>query len=262
MTVVTLDREITPGNRDKRLAPWIELANLAGRTNPRPRYEGDETMDATVGRPWTTTQQEEEFLAPLRSFVLEAADTEWFPADRMRREWFSAGRIPGLSEERSGADLLRKLALAVLSTFRFIVAVGSGGYLVFGKPALGIKHVANPAPGRMHDGSARMGGFVSNLSGLPNDAPQSSTAHLVVNDGIFTMVVFNPFEQYFGKAIEGVEVDRVRCCPVCERMFFAKRIDQLGCSNSCNHTLRQRNWRDNQKKYNQKKYNQKRKDKT
>jgi hypothetical protein len=45
-------------------------------------------------------------------------------------------------------------------------------------------------------------------------------------------------------ALEGVEVARIRRCPICERFFWAGRADQKACSKKCNQTRRVRLWRE------------------
>lgn len=45
------------------------------------------------------------------------------------------------------------------------------------------------------------------------------------------------------EAIEGVEAFRIRQCPICQRIYWAGRLDQLACSKQCNQTRRARAWR-------------------
>jgi hypothetical protein len=46
------------------------------------------------------------------------------------------------------------------------------------------------------------------------------------------------------RAIEGVEVSRIRECPICRKIFWAGRIDQPCCSKEHGKVLRTRRWRD------------------
>lgn len=47
------------------------------------------------------------------------------------------------------------------------------------------------------------------------------------------------------RCIEGVEVDRVRRCPVCEKFFWAGHRNKKQCSDACGHALRNRRYRKN-----------------
>lgn len=54
----------------------------------------------------------------------------------------------------------------------------------------------------------------------------------------------------FTEAVEGVEARRIRECEVCNRIFWAGRLDQWCCSPRCARVLRTRRWRANyQDKY-------------
>lgn len=46
------------------------------------------------------------------------------------------------------------------------------------------------------------------------------------------------------KALEGIAARRLRICEVCERIFWANRLDKEGCSGRCNQTLRSRRKRE------------------
>jgi hypothetical protein len=46
------------------------------------------------------------------------------------------------------------------------------------------------------------------------------------------------------KAIEGVEAARIRLCPICDRIFWAGRIDQPCCRKTCANALRVRRHRE------------------
>jgi hypothetical protein len=43
--------------------------------------------------------------------------------------------------------------------------------------------------------------------------------------------------------LEGIEADRIRQCPICEKIFWAARRDQCCCERKCARTLRTRRWR-------------------
>lgn len=42
------------------------------------------------------------------------------------------------------------------------------------------------------------------------------------------------------EALQGVEVARIRGCPICANIYWAERIDQPACSRRCNNTRRSR----------------------
>jgi hypothetical protein len=47
------------------------------------------------------------------------------------------------------------------------------------------------------------------------------------------------------QALDGVEAARIRECPVCMRVFWAKRKDKQACSERCVNARRVREWRKN-----------------
>jgi hypothetical protein len=47
------------------------------------------------------------------------------------------------------------------------------------------------------------------------------------------------------EALLGVDIRRIRECPICGNFYWAGRIDQPGCSGKCTGTLRTRRWRNN-----------------
>ena len=49
---------------------------------------------------------------------------------------------------------------------------------------------------------------------------------------------------FFTKAFEGVEIDRLRLCDNCGRVYWVKRLDMKGCTVSCAKILRTRKWRE------------------
>lgn len=42
------------------------------------------------------------------------------------------------------------------------------------------------------------------------------------------------------RALEGIDIKRLRICEVCNRIFWANRLEKIGCSDKCNQTLRTR----------------------
>ena len=49
----------------------------------------------------------------------------------------------------------------------------------------------------------------------------------------------------FLEALQGLEVERLRICPICSQIFWAGRLDKSGCSENCSRVLRQRRLREN-----------------
>ncbi len=57
----------------------------------------------------------------------------------------------------------------------------------------------------------------------------------------------------FLRAIEGVNIDRLRVCEVCTNIYWAVRSDSKTCSRNCYNTFRQRQFREkNKNEYNEK----------
>lgn len=52
----------------------------------------------------------------------------------------------------------------------------------------------------------------------------------------------------FSTAIKGIDVRRIRECEICQRIFWAGRIDKTCCSDACANVYHVRGWRDNYKK--------------
>lgn len=44
--------------------------------------------------------------------------------------------------------------------------------------------------------------------------------------------------------LEKIEVERIRQCPVCEKLFWAGRLDQSACRPRCSNVLRAKTWRE------------------
>ena len=60
------------------------------------------------------------------------------------------------------------------------------------------------------------------------------------------------------QALEGVEVRRIRECPICGELYWAGRIDKPTCKVKCAHVLRERRYRENYRKNYLEKYKQQR----
>jgi len=75
-------------------------------------------------------------------------------------------------------------------------------------------------------------------------------ADFIEHDGVFSAEWINPLAD-FCNAIAGAEARRLRGCPVCGKIFYARRLSQKACSQRCNATRRVRAWRAHQSKYEQ-----------
>lgn len=76
--------------------------------------------------------------------------------------------------------------------------------------------------------------------------PASDFLRLSLGQGGRIHIVHSPLI----RALDGVEAARIRQCPICSRIFWAGRIDQLCCTRRCASDLRTRRWRsDYPKKY-------------
>ena len=76
--------------------------------------------------------------------------------------------------------------------------------------------------------------------------PASDFLRLTIDQGGRIHIVHSPLI----RALEGVEAARVRECPICDRIFWAGRIDQPCCTSRCAGCLRTRRGRsDYQKNY-------------
>jgi len=55
----------------------------------------------------------------------------------------------------------------------------------------------------------------------------------ITSDGYFTFQT-----DFVAKVFEGIKADRLKICLYCERIFWATRIDKLGCSTKCGQNIR------------------------
>ncbi|HKN60884.1 MAG TPA: hypothetical protein VJW93_06890 [Candidatus Acidoferrales bacterium] len=81
--------------------------------------------------------------------------------------------------------------------------------------------------------------------------PPGATVWLDRSTGRVAVKSFDPYRDYFLRALEGTETKRIRRCPICDNLFFALRLTQRACSKRCAGTLRVRAWRAHQAKYEQ-----------
>jgi hypothetical protein len=62
------------------------------------------------------------------------------------------------------------------------------------------------------------------------------------------------------ETLENIEIDRIRVCPRCEKIFWAGRINMVGCS-ECSPALKNKKWRDSVSAKQKDEYNKNRSDK-
>jgi hypothetical protein len=77
------------------------------------------------------------------------------------------------------------------------------------------------------------------------------------SDGRVRVEVFDPYRDYFLPAFKDIEAERVRRCPICMKLFFARRsigrrrgkdTSSKACSKQCNSTRRTREYRQEQQR--------------
>jgi len=97
---------------------------------------------------------------------------------------------------------------------------------------------------------------------FPVSLPEPAAARVVFNsDNGTARIVFpqveldgdamNFFRDEFLPALEHGDVERVRVCPICDKLFFALRLDQPACSLKCGRAHRAREFRRKAKRYEQ-----------
>ena len=80
------------------------------------------------------------------------------------------------------------------------------------------------------------------------EPPSVARAEIWIRKGVVTTIWTDLYAEFL-KALEGVEAQCVRQCPVCGDIFFALRKDQKACSKRCNAVRRVRRWRENQDRH-------------
>ena len=78
----------------------------------------------------------------------------------------------------------------------------------------------------------------------------ASDVSLTCENGVIRVETFSPLATFF-ETLVGIEVARVRVCPICNKVFYALWITQMACSQRCNQTRRVREWRKSQARYEQ-----------
>jgi hypothetical protein len=67
--------------------------------------------------------------------------------------------------------------------------------------------------------------------------PQYNTGHVLVRKNRL-IDLYATFRLW----LEQIDGTRLRECPVCRKLYYARRLDQSACSTSCAHRLRSRRW--------------------
>ncbi len=78
--------------------------------------------------------------------------------------------------------------------------------------------------------------------------PATSSSEVWMYHGVVTTRWIDPFREFLG-ILDGIDVTRVRQCPICKHFFLAFRKDQKACSKRCNAVRRVRDWRANQEEH-------------
>jgi hypothetical protein len=148
-----------------------------------------------------------EALPAVREFIEQARDTETFPADLLRQLLKPA---PKFLEPDVALKALEDLADNVIGVLDY--------YALWPPPA-----------------------------GTP---PYVIASESVTRVGIDAgRAVLEPLDdpfKYFVRAIAGAEEERIKRCPICDRLFFAARISRPACSRACGTALRVRKHRSNE----------------
>jgi hypothetical protein len=192
---VTVSGRAQARKRYERLAPWLELANLAA-----PMLGDDGPEPGTL----------DDLMLPVLRYVGRAQDSDFFPAEQLRRYARQWPDRAGKQLQSLAIDVARAFILCLDEDLEAAFAVEEG-------PRLAIE--------------------------------------VFKSKGVVDFEVFDPFRDCFLPAIKGVEVARIRRCPVCRKIFFAMRhkagskYGSKACSRQCNQTLRVRRHRAKQADY-------------
>ena len=157
----------------------------------------------------------EEVMGSVLRFFAQAVTTPDFPADEIRR-WFHWSRTPADQTRYRGQ--LFNLAIDVARGFIYCLGEDEEAAFAF-------------------EGGPRFG------------------TRLYSDNGFVRAERFDPYNQFFRPAIEGIELARIRRCPGCQNIFFAIRykagsdFGSKACSRLCNQKIRVRRWRANQDRY-------------
>jgi hypothetical protein len=93
-----------------------------------------------------------------------------------------------------------------------------------------------------------------NVAGLPwAERVPPGTTTFDVSAGRAVVILDDPFRD-FGLAVRDAEVSRIRQCAICDRFFYAVRLDQKACSRRCNHIRHTRAWRKKKDQYKYSRY--------
>jgi hypothetical protein len=210
-------QSVTEGRESyERLQPWIEFANLL----PAP---------------------------PLAQ--MSDQESVWSRMDR-RREWERQLReIPPLqfvqAYERSHSARVRAIT----------VFIDLDRLLADPEPATGFRNLAiEVATSLTAIARASLPETLAAAGSVPLlvqtlfEPPSVARAEIWIHEGVVKTEWIELFADFL-KALEGVDARCLRRCPICQRVFFARRKDQKACSKRCNAVRRVRLWRENQDRH-------------
>jgi hypothetical protein len=78
--------------------------------------------------------------------------------------------------------------------------------------------------------------------------PSMSRSEIWIRQGMVSTYGIDPFKDFL-TALHGTPVGRIRRCPICYRFFFGLRKDQKACTKRCNALRRVREWRTKQSQH-------------
>jgi hypothetical protein len=96
--------------------------------------------------------------------------------------------------------------------------------------------------------AARAAGDTPLLVTQHDDTAAITSSEIWVHHGVVRTERIDPFKEFLA-ALEGINAERLRQCPVCRHLFFALRKDQKACAKRCNAARRVREWRAQQARH-------------
>jgi hypothetical protein len=200
----------------ERLEPWLEFANLL----PAPPLSQEADLESV-----------------------------WSQMDR-RREWERQVRaVPPLqfvaAYERCRAAHIKEITATIdLDRLRADPEPATG----FRNLAVDVARSLSTLARASEPETLTAAGSVPLMVQILYEPPSVARAEIWIREGVVTTIWTDLFPEFL-RALEGVEAQCVRQCPVCRHIFFALRKDQKACSKRCNAVRRVRRWRENQDRH-------------
>jgi len=195
-----------------RLGPWLELANLLP---PAPLRDELKFLDPEPIDRWQAQCRG----IPAAKFLHK------FMQSRLARVPVLAATVhlPLLRDDPDQAPRFLDLVSEIASILQTLVTAGSSKVLkATGHGLLLIKRLYQ--------------------------TPATSRSEIWMRNGALTVLWIDAFKDFL-TVLVGVEVVRLRQCPMCRRFFYALRKDKKACSKRCNAARRVRDWRANQSRH-------------